>query len=940
MAVLLCCNSPVQAAQEGDYTYTVTDGKAQITYYGGPGGIITIPGRLGGLPVTRIGPSEGVSYRSDVFSGRTGTITGIIIPPEVTDISNSAFSGCSGLTTITVAANNPNYKSIEGVLYNKTGTILIMCPESIASVNIPPGVVNIGKSAFAYCSRLTNIRIPPGVTGIGDEAFSGCYELTRISLPPGVTDISDGAFSGCFGLTNISIPPGVTNIGDSAFSGCSGLTSIKIPPEVTNIGDRAFECCVGLTSIGLPPGVTNIGEGAFEYSGLTTITFNSATTMIYDKSDNPDPSQAAIPAATKIIGYAPSIAKDYATKHGNTFEVKGILQSISIASPAPKLSYTVGDTLDITGLVITGTYSDNSSQPLSIAAPNITGFNSAVPAKDQVLTITVGAKTTSYKVEIVANRLYGNDRIGTAVNVADRFVSTTTAILAPSADVNLVDALAAAPLAGKTSPILLTDNNTLTDATKAELIKLKITKVYVVGAISQAVVDQVNAMPGVTATPLKGSDRIGTAAAITSKLTSPAGSFVVGYDALADALSIASYAAANNYSIIVANPDGTLPSTETLASSDVYVIGGPTLVKDIAGATRLAGADRFATNKVVLDTLGYNYNKIYVANGTDAHLVDSLVASSLAASAGAPIILTDIAAGGDATANDISGAKLVDNAEVVALGGDTVVMTTTLAKFYSILPARTVSDVKAIDINTKAGTAPVLPTTVMATMSDGTTKRVKVTWASITESQYASVGTFMVSGTITNTTVTVIAHVTVSVASSVFPNPSSVNNCVGGSTTVTLTAKDEYGNPIPNCTIYLKPNLTGLWITQVNGNTITGSVNMGTSALTSMQTVNTPVPLFSVPNVPAYNSVSVTGLTADRLQTTPVVALTTGDDGKVSITLADGNLTYVANTITATVTNSYAIDPGEGICSKKLTFYSDLDRTQYFGSILLNWSGY
>ncbi|SPF49121.1 hypothetical protein SBF1_4320001 [Candidatus Desulfosporosinus infrequens] len=805
-------------------------------------------------------------------------------------------------------------------------------------------MVNIGNRAFGYCSGLTNIRIPPGVTGIGDEAFSGCYGLTSISIPPGVTDISDRAFMGCFGLTNISIPPGVINIGDSAFSGCSRLTSISIPPEVTNIGDRAFECCVGLTSISIPPGVTNIGEGAFEYSGLTTIIFNSATTMINDKSDNLDTSQAVIPAATKIIGYDPSIAKDYATKHGNTFKVIGILQSISIATPASKLNYTVGDTLDITGLVITGTYSDNSIQPLSITASNITGFNSAVLAKDQVLTITVGAKTTTYKVEILADRLYGNDRIGTAVNVADRFVSSTTAIIAPSADVNLVDALAAAPLAGKTSPILLTDNNTLSDVTKAELIKLKIINVYVVGAISQAVVNQVNAMPGVTATPLKGSDRIGTAAVINSKLTSPAGSFVVGYDALADALSVASYAAANNYSIIVANPDGTLPSAETLASSKVYVIGGPTLVKDIAGATRLAGPDRFATNKVVIDTLGYNYNKIYVANGTDAHLIDSLVASSLAASAGAPIVLTDIATGGDATANDICGTKLVDNAEVVALGGDTVVMTTTLAKFYSVLPTRTVSGVNAIDINTKAGTAPVLPTTVMATMSDGTTKRVKVIWASMTESQYASAGTFMVSGTITNTTtnttVTVIANVTVTVAARVFTNPSSVNACVGGAQTVNLTAKDEHGNPIPNCTIYLKPNLPGLWITQVNGNTITGSVNMGTSSLTSVQTVNTPVPLFNVPNVPAYNSVAVTGITADHLQTTPVVALTTGLDGTVSITMVDGNLTYVANTASTTVTNSYIIDQGAGICSKSLTFYSDLAGTQYFGSVQLNWAGY
>lgn len=273
---------------------------------------------------------------------------------------------------------------------------------------------------------------------------------------------------------------------------------------------------------------------------------------------------------------------------------------------------------------------------------------------------------------VTTARLFGTDRIGTAISVADAgFASATTAILAPSADGNLVDALAAAPLAGKTAPILLTDNNTLTDATKAELIKLGVKDIYVVGAINQSVVDQVNAIPGMTATVLKGSDRIGTAAAISAKLTQPAGSFVVGYGALADALSVASYAAANNYSILVANPDGSLPASEAAYKGDkVYIVGGPTLVQDIPGATRLFGQDRFATNQAVLKALNYSYNNVYVANGSDAHLVDSLVASSLAAESGAPIVLGDTSEA--AAANDVH-AKLASNAVVTALGGTSVV---------------------------------------------------------------------------------------------------------------------------------------------------------------------------------------------------------------------------------------------------------------------------
>jgi len=224
----------------------------------------------------------------------------------------------------------------------------------------------------------------------------------------------------------------------------------------------------------------------------------------------------------------------------------------------------------------------------------------------------------------------------------------------------------------------LTDNNTLTEATRAELVKLGVTKVYVVGAINQTVVDQVNGMSGVTATVLKGSDRIGTAVAIASKLTNPAGSFVVGYGALADALSVASYAAANNYSILVTNPDGSLPASEVaFKGANVNVIGGPTLVDDVAGATRYFGADRFATNKAVLKAFTYKYDNVYVANGTDSHLVDSLVASSLAAKSGAPIVLADTNSA--AAAADIH-AKLAANAVVTALGGKTVVFDQVVAQ--------------------------------------------------------------------------------------------------------------------------------------------------------------------------------------------------------------------------------------------------------------------
>lgn len=81
-------------------------------------------------------------------------------------------------------------------------------------------------------------------------------------------------------------------------------------------------------------------------------------------------------------------------------EIKAAPSSISITKPASKLTYSVGDTLDIAGLEITGTYSDGSKSVIPIAASNIIGFDSSKPLDKQVLTINVNGKTATYTVDV------------------------------------------------------------------------------------------------------------------------------------------------------------------------------------------------------------------------------------------------------------------------------------------------------------------------------------------------------------------------------------------------------------------------------------------------------------------------------------------------------------------------------------------------------------
>ena len=338
--------------KNSEFSYLVFDNSAIITDVSQYTGTLVIPEEIDGYPVvgisslgygefTSITVPDSVRFLAVGWCANVETVETITLGKSVGNIEYGMFRENTALREISVSADNPNYTSVDGVVYSKdmstlvayplgkTGTytvpaettnidilndriydqisiefaedsrsyvtvdgvtytadmkkVMFCDPKKSGAYTMPDSVEQINDRAFADCNKLETVHVSQNVTDIVYGAFADCTALRSITLPDTVQSIGKQAFANCTSLQAFTFPAAVSQVVDRAFSGSTALQTVTLNDGLQYIGYSVFSDCAQLQSISIPDSVTTIDSRAFENcTALSTLQFGNGMTSIGD----------------------------------------------------------------------------------------------------------------------------------------------------------------------------------------------------------------------------------------------------------------------------------------------------------------------------------------------------------------------------------------------------------------------------------------------------------------------------------------------------------------------------------------------------------------------------------------------------------------------------------------------------------------------------------
>ena len=321
---------PVNIIPSSSYEYYEEDGEIYITDCKERATKVEIPSMIDSKPVVGIldlgsamnGVEElvipdSVRTIAESFLGYNESIRKITIGSGVAYLDLEMFVECYGLEEIVVSEQNPNYCSVDGILYDKNVTTVIAYPmsqseeyqvpasvtdfdvmnreiygwvtlsvaeDSVAFVEEDGVIYNANKTKVISCDKekAGTYEMPETVTEIAEYAFFECSKLTEVTVSKNVTDLAYCSFWNCTALKKITLPTSLETISDCALS-FSAITEMVIPDSVTEIGREAF-CGTGLETVSIGKGVKSIGSRAFAQTTLKSITIPDNVTTLKNEA--------------------------------------------------------------------------------------------------------------------------------------------------------------------------------------------------------------------------------------------------------------------------------------------------------------------------------------------------------------------------------------------------------------------------------------------------------------------------------------------------------------------------------------------------------------------------------------------------------------------------------------------------------------------------------
>ncbi len=281
----------------------------------------------GNKAIKKIILPDTIEHIGSLMFGYCTSLTEVVLPKNLKELEDDVFAGCTSLEKITISEENAYFKTVEDVLFDKAGQVLLMYPTAKKNIEytIPEGVTSIKTKAFMGCEAIEKVNLPSTLGVINKYAFANCIRLDNVAIPQSVTYMGSGAFEGCVNLKSINIngtvymqanpfentafynnednwegdglyadkhlldvsktvseytiKPDTVSVAGGVFALNKSIKKLTLPGSVKCVGDCAF-ANNSLEEMVIEEGLETIGNYAFYFSEIESITLPESLKII------------------------------------------------------------------------------------------------------------------------------------------------------------------------------------------------------------------------------------------------------------------------------------------------------------------------------------------------------------------------------------------------------------------------------------------------------------------------------------------------------------------------------------------------------------------------------------------------------------------------------------------------------------------------------------